>query len=169
MLAGISARQVLGLEKSCQAMPSKSHLEPRGTKSVTKTCLLKVSNSGRIPGLVCLAGHCRGGPAVSPGLALLGLPRLASASLALPAPRNNSPAAFGGRAARSAAAVVAGAGKASMADARRGEPSKPRPGEYNDLRRPTTNYDELRRTTTNSDRRATTDYDGTGAGARPCP
>ena len=70
-------------------------------------------------------------PAVSPCLALLGLPRLASASLALPAPRNNSPAAFGGRAARSAAAVVAGAGKASEADARRGEPSKARPGAYN--------------------------------------
>ena len=66
-----------------------------------------------------------------PGLALLGLPRLASASLALPAPRNNSPAAFGGRAARSAAAVVAGAGKASETDARRGEPSKARPGAYN--------------------------------------
>ena len=40
---------------------------------------------------------------------------------------NNSPAAFGGRAARSAAAVVAGAGKASEADPRRGKPSKPRP------------------------------------------
>ena len=100
-------------------MPSKSHLEPRGAKSVTKTCFLKVPNSGRIPGLACLAG-----------LGLLGLPRLGSASLALPAPRNNSPAAFGGRAARSAAAVVAGAGKASEADARRGEPSKARPGAY---------------------------------------
>ena len=73
----------------------------------------------------------RSWPAVSPGLALLGLPRLESASLALPAPRNNSPAAFGGRAARSAAAVVAGAGKASEADARRGEPRKARPGAYN--------------------------------------
>ena len=64
------------------------------------------------------------GPGSFPGLALLGLPRLESASLALPAPRNNSPAAFGGRAARSGAAVVAGAGKASEADAKRGEPSK---------------------------------------------
>ena len=77
---------------------------------------------------------------------------LAPPSLALPAPRNNSPAAFGGRAARSAAAVVAGAGKASEADARRGEPSKPRPGEHADpdndkLRRTTTTYDELRRAT----------------------
>ena len=158
--------QEIRIEKSCQGMPSKSLLklhttityfsllEPRGTKSVTKTCLLKVSNSGRIPGLLCLAGHCRGGPAVSPGLALLGLPRLASASLALPAPRNNSPAAFGGRAARSAAAVVAGAGKASEADARRGEPSKPRHGEYANA-----NYDELQPTTTNYDklRRATTE------------
>ena len=68
----------------------------------------------------------------------------------MPAPRNNSPAAFGGRAARSAAAVVAGAGKASEADARRGEPSKPRPGEHTDphndeLRRTTKNYDDLRR------------------------
>ena len=71
------------------------------------------------------------GSACLAGLGLLGLPRLGSASLALPAPRNNSPAAFGGRAARSAAAVVAGAGKASEADARRGEPSKPRPGAYN--------------------------------------
>ena len=89
-----------------------------------------------------------------PGLALVGLPRLASASLALPAPRNNSPAACGGRAARSAAAVVAGAGKASEADARRGEPRKPRPGEHADphndeLRRTTTNYDELGQTPTN--------------------
>ena len=85
------------------------------------------------------------GSACSPGLGLLGFPRIGSASLALPAPRNNSPAAFGGRAARSAAAVVAGAGKASEADARRGEPSKPRPGEYNDLRQTTTKYNELRR------------------------
>ena len=54
---------------------------------------------------------------------MLGLPRLRSASLAVPAPRNKSPAA---EAAQSAAAVVAGAGKASEADARRGEPSKPR-------------------------------------------
>ena len=82
MMAGFRPRQVLGLEKSCQAMPSKSHLEPRGSKSVTKTRFLKVPNSGRIPGLACLAG-----------LGLLGFPRLASASLALPAPRNNSPAA----------------------------------------------------------------------------
>ena len=92
------------------------------------------------------------GSACSPGPGLFGLPRLGPASLALPAPRNNSPAAFGGRAARSAAAVVAGAGKASEADARRGEPSKPRPGEHADpdndkLRRTTTTYDELRRAT----------------------
>ena len=98
---------------------------------------------------------------------MLGFPRLGSGSLALPAPRNNSPAAFGGRAARSAAAVVAGAGRASEADARRGEPSKPRPGEHADphngeLRRTTTNYDDLRRTTTNYDelQRTTTNYDG---------
>ena len=130
-MAGFRSRQVLGLEKSCQAMSSKSHLEPRGAKSVTKTRFLKVPNSGRILGLACLAG-----------LGLLGFPRLASASLALPAPRNNSPAAFGGRAARSAAAVVAGAGKASEADTRRGKPSKPMPGEHAD---PHTD-DELRRT-----------------------
>ena len=68
---------------------------------------------------------------MAPGLALLALPYLESALLALPAPRNNSPAAFGGRAAQSAAAVVAGAGEASEADARRGEPSKARPGAYN--------------------------------------
>ena len=83
---------------------------------------------------------------------MLGLPRLGSASLALTAPRNISPTPFGARAARSAAAVVAGAGKASEADARRGEPSKPRPGEHADpdndkLRRTTTTYDKLRRAT----------------------
>ena len=104
------------------------------------------------------------GPGPFPRLALLGLPRLKSASLALPAPRNST-AAEGGRAARSAAAVVAGAGKASEADARRGEPSKPRPGEhadphYDKLRQTTTNYDGLRPTTTDYDGlRTTTDYD----------
>ena len=46
---------------------SKSHLEPRGSKSVTKTRFLKVPNSGCIPGLACLAD-----------LGLLGSPRLAS-------------------------------------------------------------------------------------------
>ena len=40
--------------------------------------------------------------------------------------------AFGGWAARSADAVVAGAGKASAADPRRGKPSTPRPGEKAD-------------------------------------
>ena len=72
------------------------------------------------------------GSACLAGLGMLGFPRLGSASLALPAPRNNSPAAFGGRAAQSAAAVVAGAGKASEADTRRGKPNKPRPGEKAD-------------------------------------
>ena len=48
--------------------------------------------------------------------------------------------------------LLRGAGKASEADARRGEPSKPRPGEHADpdndkLRRTTTTYDELRRAT----------------------
>ena len=70
-------------------------------------------------------------PNKGPRPGLLGLRRLGSASLALPAPCNNSPAAEGGRATRSAAAVVAGAGKASEADARQGEPSKPGPRAYN--------------------------------------
>ena len=116
---------------------------PRVAKSVTRPRFLKVPNSGGIPGLACLAG-----------LGLLGFPRLGWASLALLASRNNSPAAFGSRAARSAAAVVAGAGKASEADARRGEPSKARPGEHADpdndkLGRTTTNYEDLRRPTMN--------------------
>ena len=64
-------------------------------------------------------------------LALPCLAYLASDRPRSPAPRNNSPAAFGGRAARSAAAVVAGAGKASEADARQDEPSQARPGAYN--------------------------------------
>ena len=56
-------------------------------------------------------------------------------------------ATTGGRASRSAAAVVA-AGKASEADARRGDPSKPMPIEHVDphndkLRQSTTTYDEL--------------------------
>ena len=94
-------------------MPTKSHLEAYVSKQ-------------DFPIFGIFASAC------SPGLGLLGFPRLGSASLALPAPRNNSPAAFGGRAARSAAAVVAGAGKASEADPRRGKPSKPRPGEKAD-------------------------------------
>lgn len=51
-------------------------------------------------------GRGQARPAVSPGLALLGLPLFESASLALPATRKNSPAAEGGRAARSAAGVA---------------------------------------------------------------
>ena len=86
-----------------------------------KTTFLEGPKFWPYPGLACLAG-----------LGLLGFPCLGSASLALPAPRNNSPAAFAGRAARSAAAAVAGAGKASEADPRRGKPIKPRPGEKAD-------------------------------------
>ena len=109
----IMAKPKIQNEKCCQGMPAKSHLEPYVSKQ-------DFPNFDKI------------WSEFLPGLALLGLPRLGSASLALPAPRNNSPAAFGGRAARSGAAVVAGAGKASEADARRGEPSKPRPGEHAD-------------------------------------
>ena len=71
-----------------------------------------------------------------PWLAWLTSPRIGLARLACTS--NNSsgaprrPAAFGSWVAWSAAAVVAGAGKASEANARRGEPSKPSPGEYAD-------------------------------------
>ena len=100
-------------EKCCQGMPANSHLEAYVSKE-------DFQNFDEIWSKFL------------PGLALLGSPRLESAWLALPAPRNNSPAAFGGLAARSAAAVVAGAGKASEADPKRGKPSKPRAGEKAD-------------------------------------
>ena len=89
-----------------------------------------------------------------PWLAWLTSPRIGLACLACTSNNSsNAPRRFGGQAARSAvAAVVAGAGTASKADARRGEPSKPRPGEHADpdndkLRRTATTYDELRRAT----------------------
>ena len=62
----------------------------------------------------------------APVLALLGSPRLASASLALPAPATTAAAAL--RAARPPKATelsLRGAGNASEADPRRGKPSKP--------------------------------------------
>ena len=62
----------------------------------------------------------------APGLALLGSPRLASASLALPAQATTAAAL---RAASAAGLLLRGAGKAREADARRGKPSKARPGE----------------------------------------
>ena len=55
ILMGFGSSQEIRIEKSCQGMPSKSHLEPQGSKSVTKTRFLKVTNSGGIPGLACLA------------------------------------------------------------------------------------------------------------------
>ena len=68
----------------------------------------------------------------APGLGLLGSPRLASASLALPAPATTAAALRAARPPKAAGLLLRGAGKASEADARRGKPSKPRPGEQAD-------------------------------------
>ena len=65
----------------------------------------------------------------APGLGLLGSPRLASASLALPAPATTAAALRAARPPKAAGLLLRGAGKASEADARRGKPSKARPGE----------------------------------------
>ena len=65
----------------------------------------------------------------APGLCLLGSPRLASASLALPAPATTAAALRAARPPKAAGLLLRGAGKASEADARRGKPSKARPGE----------------------------------------
>ena len=63
----------------------------------------------------------------APGLGLLGSPRLASASLALPAPATTAAALRAARPPKAAGLLLQGAGKASEADAGRGKPSKPRP------------------------------------------
>ena len=68
----------------------------------------------------------------APGLGLLGSPRLASASLALPAPATTAAALRAARPPKAAGLLLRGAGKASEADARRGKPSKARPGETAD-------------------------------------
>ena len=65
----------------------------------------------------------------APGLGLLGSPRLASASLALPAPATTAAALRAARQPKAAGLLLRGAGKASEADARRGKPSKASPGE----------------------------------------
>ena len=65
----------------------------------------------------------------APGLALLGSPRLASASLALPAPATTAAALRAARPPKAAGLLLRGAGKASEADAMRGKPNKARPGE----------------------------------------
>ena len=72
----------------------------------------------------------------APGLGLLGSPRLASASLALPAPATTAAALRAARPPKAAGLLLRGAGKASEADARRGKPSKARPGETAGLARP---------------------------------
>ena len=66
----------------------------------------------------------------APGLALLGSPRLASASLALPAPATTAAALRAARPPKAAGLLLRGAGKASEADPRRGKPSKARPGAF---------------------------------------
>ena len=65
----------------------------------------------------------------APGLGLLGSPRLASASLALPAPATTAAALRAACPPKAAGLLLRGAGKASEADSRRGKPSKARPGE----------------------------------------
>ena len=72
----------------------------------------------------------------APGLGLLGSPRLASASLALPAPATTAAALRAARPPKAAGLLLRGAGKASEADARRGKPSKARSGETADQDRP---------------------------------
>ena len=66
----------------------------------------------------------------APGLGLLGSPRLASASLALPAPATTAAALRAARPPKAAGLLLRGAGKASEADSRRGKPSKARPGAF---------------------------------------
>ena len=63
------------------------------------------------------------------GLGLLGSPRLASASLALPAPATTAAALSAARPPKAAGLLLRGAGNASEADPRRGKPSKARQGE----------------------------------------
>ena len=65
----------------------------------------------------------------APGLGVLGSPRLASASLALPAPATTAAALRAVRPPKAAGLLLRSAGKASEADARRGKPSKARPVE----------------------------------------
>ena len=65
----------------------------------------------------------------APGLALLGSPRLTSASLALPAQATTAAVLRAAWQPSTAGLLLRGAGKASEADARRGKPSKARPGE----------------------------------------
>ena len=55
ILAGFRPHHVTGFEKSCQGVPSKSDLDPQGTKSIAKPRFWKVPNSDRIPGLAWLA------------------------------------------------------------------------------------------------------------------
>ncbi len=74
----------------------------------------------------------------APGLGLLGSPRLASASLALPAPATTAAALRAARPPKAAGLLLRGAGKASEADPRRGKPSKARPGQTADQDRPLT-------------------------------
>jgi hypothetical protein len=69
----------------------------------------------------------------APGLGLLGSPRLASASLALPAPATTAAALRAARPPKAAGLLLRGAGKASEAEARRGKPSKARPDEMASL------------------------------------
>ena len=84
----------------------------------------------------------------APDLGLLGSPHLESAWLALPAPATTAAALRAARPPKAAGLLLRGAGKASEADARRGEPSKPRSGDHADphngeLQRTMTNNDEL--------------------------
>ena len=60
---------------------------------------------------------------------MLGSPRLASASLALPAPATTAAALRAARPLKAAGLLLRGAGKASEADSRRGKPNKARPGD----------------------------------------
>ena len=63
---------------------------------------------------------------------MLGLPRLRSASLALPAPATTAAPLRAARPPKAAGLLLRGAGKASEADLRRDKPSKLRPGEQAD-------------------------------------
>ena len=94
-------------------------------KNIPKCRFFRVQLSENVS--KCASDQTRG--LYAQGLGLLGSPRLASASLALPAPATTAAALRAARPPKAAGLLLRGAGKASEADARRGKPSKARPGE----------------------------------------
>ena len=87
--------------------------------------LWNIPTSGFSQFVVVRRSSSLSGSACSPGLGLLGSPRLASASLALPARATTAAALHANWPLKAAGLLLRGAGKASEADPRRGKPSKP--------------------------------------------